>query len=612
LLASAGLFLFPIEMKRLLLISILTVTLKALPAQVSFTTLVTQGPVVEGESFQVQYVLDNLGKDDEFFQPDFKNFKFISGPNFYDASAYGADGPRKLKNVVYTLVALKPGKFIVPGASARINGQIMRSDNALVEVITKADAITKGILQEIHRPDGEYSLDPGEDPYDKMRKNLFLKILVDKKDCYVGQPVTATFKLYSRLHSKSDIVKNPGLYGFTVQDMIGLNDNLTSNEKINGKTFDVHTIRKVQLYPLRAGSFTIDPMEVQNTVDFSKSTVHDKTEQEIIEGIVPDMDAKAKNTAVFENSMSTSPVVIHVKPVPSANRPAEYNGATGKFSITTALLKRELARNEEGDLVITITGRGNFTQLSAPSIQWPSGLEGFDPVVTDSLDHTQAPLKGKREFRFRFTSSKAGSYNLPVVHFAYFDPDSNHFRSLVTSPLTVIIDNRENAHQAIKPNAPMAGGHGFRPVIWISALVLLIALAMGLTILRGQNKPAISALKSEEAMTFITAADALRPAMSLEGSSDKIFYTVLRRCIWDFFTPYLGLIGSAMNKSNLSMALAQRRIGDQERENILEILQLCETGIFTDADMAGDKRTLLKRTATVLDSIGNELTGQEK
>ena len=600
-------------MKRLLLISILTGTLKVLTAQVAFTTLVTQGPVVAGESFQVQYVLDNLGKDDEFFPPDFRNFKFVSGPNFYDASAYGADGPRKLKNVVYTLVALKPGKFIVPGASARINGQMMRSDNALVEVISKEDAIAKGILQGIHRPDGEYSLDPGEDPYDKMRKNLFLRILVDKKDCYVGQPITATFKLYSRLHSKSDIVKNPGLYGFTVQDMIGLNDNLTSNEKINGKNFDVHTIRKVQLYPLQAGSFTIDPMQVQNKVDFSKSTVHDKTEQEIIEGVVPEtIDTQVNNKAVFENSMSTEPVVIHVKAVPSINRPAEYNGATGKFSIATTLSKRELAKNEEGDLVITITGKGNFTQLSAPSIQWPAGIEGFDPVVTDSLDYTQAPLKGKRMFRFRFTSSKAGKYGLPVVRFAYFDPDSNHFRSLVTSPLTVIIDNKENAHQAVKANVPMAGRHRLRPVIWIGALVLLITLAVGVMRLRQRSKQMPAPGKMERTATFTSAADALRPAMSLEESSDKIFYTVLRRCIWDFFTPYLGLAGSAMNKNNLSLALAQRRIGNEHREDILAILQLCETGIFTEADIASDKRSLLKRTTMVLDSIGNELAAQVK
>ena len=44
-------------------------------------------------------------------------------------------------------------------------------------------------------------------------------------------------------------------------------------------------VRKVQLYPLQPGIFNIDAMEVQNKVEFSKSAVSKKTEQEIVEGV---------------------------------------------------------------------------------------------------------------------------------------------------------------------------------------------------------------------------------------------------------------------------------------------------------------------------------------
>jgi hypothetical protein len=89
-------------------------------AQGSFQTIVTQEPIVLGESFQVQYVIDEIGRDDEFFTPDFKEFRFISGPNIYSGSAVDASGTKKLKNIVFTLVAVRPGRFIVPGASARV------------------------------------------------------------------------------------------------------------------------------------------------------------------------------------------------------------------------------------------------------------------------------------------------------------------------------------------------------------------------------------------------------------------------------------------------------------------------------------------------------------
>ena len=214
---------------------------------------------------------------------------------------------------------------------------------------------------DIRESNADYFLGPDEDPYEKMQRNLFMKVLVDKKVCFVGEPVTATFKLYSRLESKSDIVKNPGLYGFTVQDMISLADRLATTETINGKKFDVHVVRKVQLYPLQQGIFNIDAMEVRNKVEFSKSAVSKKTEQEIAEGVFPDNEiADRSNTVVYENNMSTEPVAITVKPTPAKNKPADYNGATGNFRISALLEKNGLAKNEEGDLVITDQRKRKF------------------------------------------------------------------------------------------------------------------------------------------------------------------------------------------------------------------------------------------------------------
>ena len=223
---------------------------------------------------------------------------------------------------------------MIPGAAARVGDNYVKSKNAEIEVLSKATTNNRGSQMDLRETNEDYFLAPGEDPYEKMRHNLFMKVVVDKRACFVGEPVTAVFKLYSRLESKSDIVKNPGFYGFTVQDMISLNNKMMTTEIVGGKKFDVHVVRKVQLYPLQAGLFTIDPMEVQNKVEFSKSAVRKKTEQEIVEGVFPETRAIEKeNTVVYENNMNTEPIAISVKTTPSKNKPAEYNGATGKFYI---------------------------------------------------------------------------------------------------------------------------------------------------------------------------------------------------------------------------------------------------------------------------------------
>jgi hypothetical protein len=123
-------------------------------------------------------------------------------------------------------------------------------------------------------------------------------LVVDRTTCFAGEPVQAIFKLYSRLESNSDIVKNPGFYGFAVYDIINLNDHISATETIDGRPFDVHTVRRVQLYPLQAGIFTIDAMEVTNKCEFSKSAVYKKAEQEIKEGVFENNDPPARSNTV--------------------------------------------------------------------------------------------------------------------------------------------------------------------------------------------------------------------------------------------------------------------------------------------------------------------------
>jgi hypothetical protein len=579
-------------MCRVLVIFPLFLLSVAATAQVVFKTIVTKGPVAVGESFPVQFVLEDIDPGSEFYQPDFRDFRLVNGPYIYSGSVQGPDGPTKLKNIMFTLEAIKPGKFLIAGAGARVNDNYFKSDNVWVEVIPRSEAIKRG--QYDQNLNADYFLKPGEDPYKKIRDNLFLKIMVDKTTCFTGEPVTATYKLYSRLISKSAIVKNPGFYGFTVHDMVGLGDKKSEIEMVGGKKFDVHTIRKVQLYPLRPGQFTIDPMELSNKVEFSRTVVTRKTEQEIIEGVVAEKDEPAAlNAAEYESDMRTEPVLITVKPSPENRQPDDFTGATGRFEINAVVDKKELAKNEEGKLVIEVSGKGNFTQLTAPVIEWPSELEGFEPKITDTLDHSLSPLKGKRSFVFSFVSAKPGHYSIPSVRFSFFDPDSNRYKTVTTQPLNITI----NDNQKVAEQAPEAGDNSGGPDRYHEYFIMLILLAaMGVCIgwykLRSK-KPAQSELAAEQGLPSVTAL--LGPAAEFSGE-DKLFYTTLRQCIWNFFTLHFGLTGSKMNNYNVRSLMQQQQADEATQLNVLEILEECETGMFTTAYIQTDRKALLKKT----------------
>lgn len=579
-------------------------------SQVTLKTIVSRGPIIAGESFQVQYVLeDKDGQEADFYQPDFRQFVFVSGPHLYGGVGYSDDGPIKLKNITFTLIAPKQGKYIVPGASVKSNGKIFSSEPAHLEVISRNHAVSRGIIDgKLSTSDGAYLL-PGEDPAEKIKQNIFLKVIVDKKTCYVGQPVTATFKLYSRLNSRSDIVKNPGFYGFAMQDMIGLSDNVSSEEIVNGKKFQVHTIRKVQLYPQQAGILTIDPMEVQNKVAFAVGNGPGMIQQEIIEGVLSPEEESPSTPGIkyCENSMHTEPIVVRVNPLPETNKPDTFNGATGRFRISAILEKADLAVNEEGVLQVIISGKGNFIQVAPPVIKWPAGIEGFTPQISDSLNRQISPLEGNRLFRFRFVPTRKGSFTIPAVSFSFFDTDSNRYRTVSTEP--IIADIRD-AKQKDTVVAEMQNIKTGISLLWTGLGAIALLGMAGFFFIRKRNaspgKPEEQKPTDASEISFPGVNEFLHPAKVLVEADGFSFYAALRKAIWNFCSELFSLSGSNMNKRNLQQAMQERRVSTSDQETLLRILDMCEAGLFTGAISTADKKQLLNEAKAVMQNIASD------
>lgn len=574
-------------------------------AQVSFKSIVPQLPVVAGESFQVQYIIEDGEKAINVRPPVFTNFRFVAGPSIYTGSVSTSDGIKPLKNSVYTLEAIRPGKFIIPGATTIVNGKLIRSNEAVVEVISKEEGARR-FDKENSINSSDYFLRPGENVYEKIKQNLFIRIMVDKKNCYTGEPVLATFKLYSRLESKSDIVKNPGFYGFTVYDMMNLADKEVTTEKVNGKTFDVHTIRKVQLYPLQAGVFVIDAMQVKNKVEFSRSAVNKKTEQEIAEGVFGNNDNEipAEGTEVFETDISTEPVTITVKPAPEKNKPETFAGATGRFEVKAALVSNTLAKNEQGFLEIVIDGKGNFIQITAPVVQWPSGMEGFDPTVKDELDKTKSPLTGRRIFRYPFVCASPGSYKILPLNFSFFNTDSNKYKTISTNTVEVSVSNEEKKNLVVaehktsiaeksEQSARIAGGI-------VTALVLFV-LAYWIFI---RKEPVVPVpVKQETALP--SAEDLIAPVNAVMKEEGSLFYSTLHTVLWEFAGRNFGLSGSEMNKQSLAVKMKEKGFDRSLTERLQHVLGQCEAGVFTTASLEEEKQTILNEAKEILKSISS-------
>ncbi|HWR33289.1 MAG TPA: BatD family protein [Chitinophagaceae bacterium] len=590
-------------MKKTAVILLLLCCWLAMHAQVSFKTIVPMQPVIAGESFQVQFTISNAEKVSWFKAPYFEFFRFISGPDLYSGKEEGINGSQPVKNYVFTLEAVRPGHFIIHGATALLDGKLYGSNQVIIEVISKKDAINR----DMGRDNSAYLLLTGENPYNKIRQNLFLKVEVNKKNCYTGEPVLATFKLYSRLQSKSAIVKSPGFYGFTVYDMVNLDDKEMSTENVNGKFFDVHTIRKVQLFPLQSGIFTIDAMEVKNRVEFSRSSVNKKKEEKIAEDVLNNYgdEPTYENTEVFETSMKTEPVLIAVKPVPSINKPGEYNGAAGFFNISSSLSKTKIAKNEEIFFDVVISGKGNFTQLSPPVINWPDGVEGFEPVIRDSFEKSIFPLTGSRTYQYGFVCPKTGKYQLPQVNFSFFNPSSGSYKMISSAPVDLEVGNKEKTN--IITDKKKASINEKNAKASKTAAIIIVSILTGVLIYWIRYKMEPMKTQTENKINLPSVEELLTPAQRVVIADDKDFYTALHQCIWNFLKLHFILTGSDMNKKKLADVLLSRQIKEDDVSGIISALEKSEAGMFTNAALQENKEALLQQVKLVLERISGQL-----
>jgi hypothetical protein len=573
-------------MRWLLIICLFMVSALSGLAQPAFRTIVPKDPVVVGDAFQVQFIVED-NPVETFRPPPFTQFRLVSGPAYYKGSA---DGVKPLVNVVYTLEAIRPGRFVIPGGTIIAGGTKLRSNNAEIRVLSVEEAAGK------KEAANEYFLRPGENPQQKIRENLFVKVQVNKRSCFVGEPIQATFKLYSRLQSRSDIVKNPGFYGFTVFDQVNLSDKESTVENIGGKLFDVHTVRRVQLFPLQSGILYIDEMEVRNRVEFSRNAVSKKTEQEIAEGMSVFEEQNEMLTAgseVFESEMKTESVAITVKPLPETLRPATFNGAVGEFKVETYLDDNFLVLENKGVFLLKIKGAGNFMQIDAPQLKWPQGVEVFEPRVSDHLERASYPLEGERVFQYPFVVSEKGEFIIPAFHFHYFNPDSGKYRHAVTAPTTFTVSRKA----LVQPGDYKSQGKSSGYILWIIMGLAAVFIPVFL-FLRRKNQPGANPRPETYDSGLLESVWKSAPSADEPAAG---FYRQLSKAIWKFFT--LRIPVPLMKKQSLIELLNSKSVDPLLIEELEEILLTCEVSLFGNLDMKIDKAGLLQRSRELLEKI---------
>ena len=269
--------------------------------------------------------------------------------------------------------------------------------------------------------DNQSEVRPGEDIEEKIKRNFFLRAELSKTECFVGEPLMAVFKAYSRLDANSQVLKRPSLSGFSVIEMVDAYSNEAQVEKYKGENYNVHLIRKVQLFPIQPGTFTIEPAEVESVIHLRRGDGKSGLRS---------FFRRRKDDSSLERQLSfqTPPVEITVSVLPEEGQPEDFSGAVGDFRINVQMDDTAVVARQPSIIKLIISGTGNFPLVTEPRITWSPAAEIAGPIVTEQVNKYAFPLSGLKTFRFTIVHRDSGVFSIPPVKFSYFDPVSEKYR----------------------------------------------------------------------------------------------------------------------------------------------------------------------------------------
>lgn len=291
-------------------------------------------------------------------------------------------------------------------------------------------------------------------------------------------------------------------------------------------------------------------------------------------------------------------VAIEARPLPDG-APEMFQGAVGQFSMTARLNRTTAEVGEPLQLEVAITGTGNVAMIEPLPLQAPGVFEVYEPETETDLQTGGRAVRGTRRFTYLLVPRSNGTFTLPPVTFAYFDPGAEAFRTLRSAPMTVRVSGTAAPVESgtvasglpVDDVAPLfreAAWHaaGTRPLHrrpWVYGVLALPLLLLAALLLYRRRLDHLAANPGEArqrqahplARRHLQRADALRH----EGEP-RAFFAELERAVLGFIGNRLNVAERGLTRPDLEARLAAAGVGSGLCEDVHRLLDLCDRGRF--------------------------------
>lgn len=308
--------------------------------------------------------------------------------------------------VTYSITPQRTGEFVIPAMTADVGGQQLTTQPLKLTVF-KANAPTAADIN-------------------SGNEIAFMRLILPQKQVYVGQVLTAELQVFVR-----DDVQNFGNFQLSPVNAEGLAVGKSAEggrfrTQVGNRVYTVIPLTYV-LTVIRPGTLTLGPFAANAVAVLPSSN----------QGGDPFMQFfnQGEQKAV---TLTAGAVNLDSLPLPDQNRPANFNGAIGDFTMAVNVGPTNLTAGDPVTVRVRISGRGALDSVTLPD---QSALQNFKiyPPTSKTDFSDQLGLEGSKTFEEIVTPQNENVHEWPPFSFSFFNPADGRYHTLAQPAVPLVV-----------------------------------------------------------------------------------------------------------------------------------------------------------------------------
>lgn len=554
--------------------------------------------VAVDEQFNVTFIIEDEKNPSDFSWSAGDDFQLVWGPQKGSSTSVqiinGKRSSSHQTTYTYILLPKSTGTFRIPSAYATLRGERIASPEISVQVVS--DGAESSGQGGSGQASGDGSAGPASVTTGDISGNdLFLRLSLNRSEVVIGEPVSATLKLYQRVNIAGfENAKFPSFNGFWSQETYSPTNIEFKRESFDDKIYNTAVLRSYVLIPQQAGTITIDPAELVCLVNIRAGN---QGTGSIFDSFFQD------EYRTIRKRVTTPALKVKVNPLP-AGQPASFGGGVGSFGISSRLTSDELKTHDAASLIVTISGRGNVSLLEEPKVNFPHDFEVYDTKATENTDKSTGGTSGSKSFEYPFIPRSHGEFTIDPIEYSYYDVSQGRYITLKTEPVSIKVakgkgsdapqsvnvtpgveragvQSLANDIRFISMEMPRLSGKGsfflFSLPFWIILFVLLGGTASIWFAFRRIAAMRADVAGSKNRRATKMARKRLKVAGDfLDKNLYSAFYEELHKALLGFASDKLNMDMSEISKESIAEALTQGGAGEENTQAFTGLLDACE------------------------------------